>query len=122
MMGMGHLAGHPGERQQFVLLHGQRRADDLVDVAARAEGPARAAQHEHPDVAPVRQLGEQVTQVGVAVEGQGVELGGPVERDGRDPVRAREPEVVPLLRNRDRSAKGAHRVIRLLRVHDISVH
>src|SRR5262249_32310338 len=57
---------------------------------------------------PMRQLRQQVPQVRVGVEGERIQLGGPVERDGRDPVRDLEPEMPPLPRQRDRSAKRAH--------------
>jgi hypothetical protein len=115
-----HLAGHPGERQQFVLAHGQRGTDDLVHVPARAERPAGAAQHQYPDVPAVRQLGQQIPQVGVGVEGERVQLVRPVQCDGGDPVGGFEPEMPPLLRQRDRSAKRAHQ--RTSARHDISVH
>ena len=38
----------------------------------------------HAGVIAVRELGEEVAQVGVALEGQRVELVGPVEGDRRD--------------------------------------
>ena len=62
----------------------QGRADDLVDVAPGAEGPALSAQDDHAGVLAVRDLGEEVAQVGVRLEGQGVELVGTVERDRGD--------------------------------------
>ena len=37
------VAGHPGEAEQAVAVHLGQRADDLVDVAARAEIAAGAA-------------------------------------------------------------------------------
>ena len=47
-------------------LHLDQLADDLVDVAAAAEPLALAADHQHLHAVVVRQLGEQVAQVGVA--------------------------------------------------------
>ena len=61
-------------------------ADDLLDVAARAEAASLAGEHEHAGVAAVGKLGEQVAQVGVDVEGQRVELVGAVEGQRRDAV------------------------------------
>ncbi len=56
----------------------------------------------------MRELRQQVAQVRVGLEGERVELARPVERHRRDPVRALEAEMLPLLRRRDRSAKRAH--------------
>src|SRR5436309_2819173 len=53
-------------------------------------------------------LGEQVTQVGVGVEGQRVELRGPVQGQGRHPVVDFEVEMPPLLRQAGARAERAH--------------
>ena len=59
----------------------------------------------------VRQLGEQVAQVGVRLEGQRVELLGPVQRDGGDAAVDREAEVLPVVGQRRRRPEPAHGVI-----------
>ena len=78
-------------------VHLDQLADDLVDVAAAAEALALAADHQHPGVAAVGQLGEQVAQVGVALEGQRVQLLGPVEGHRGDAVGDGEVEVLPVV-------------------------
>ena len=60
--------------EQLVGPHRQGRADDLVDVPAGAERPALPAEHDHAGVVAVGELGEEVAQVGIALEGQCVEL------------------------------------------------
>ena len=79
-------AAHARELEQLAGGHPLQLADDLLDVAAGAEAAALAGEDEHARVAAVRQLGEQVAQVGVDVEGQRVELVRPGEGDGRDAV------------------------------------
>src|SRR5690606_9228209 len=91
------VAGHAGEVEQGPGVHLQQLADDVVDVASRAEPPALAGDDEDGDVVPMRQLGEEVPQVGVHVEGEGVETVGPVEGHGGDAVGDAEVEVVPRL-------------------------
>ena len=86
-------------------VHRDQLADDLVDVAAAAEALALAADHQHPDVAAVRQLGEQVAQVGVALEGQRVQLLGPVQGHRGDAVGDREVEVLPVVGDPRRCAR-----------------
>ena len=44
------VAGHAGEGEQFGHRHLGQRADDLVDVAARAEIAARAGDHDRADL------------------------------------------------------------------------
>ncbi len=56
----------------------------------------------------MRQLGEEVAQVGVDVEGEGVESFGPVERDGRHAFVDLEGEVLPGPGEPGRGAEGAH--------------
>jgi propionyl-CoA synthetase len=103
-----HLTGHPGEGQQLVRRHGQGDPDDLVDVPARAERPAAAPNDQDSHIAPLRELGEQVAQVGVRFEGERVELVRPVEGHGGHPVVQREAEVLPLAGQRGRSTERAH--------------
>jgi hypothetical protein len=92
-----HVTGHLGEAHQAGGVHLDQLADDLVDVAAAAEALALATDHEHPGVAAVRQLGQEVAEVGVALEGERVQLLGPVEGHRGDPVGDGEVEVLPLL-------------------------
>ena len=90
------VAGHLGEPHQVARLHFDQLADDLVDVAAAAEPASFAADHQHADAGVMWQFSEQVAEVGVALEGQRVQLVRPVQRDGRDAVADGEPEVLPL--------------------------
>ena len=86
----------------------RRLADDLVDVTASAEAPALAADHQHPGVAPVRELGEQVAEVGVRLEGQRVHLLGAIQGHRGDAVGHREVEVLPVLGDPGAGAVPAH--------------
>ena len=82
------VAGHARELEQPVAVHFGQRADDLVDVAARAEIAARAG---HDDALARSRVAvsdaEGIAQLGVAFERQRILALGPVERDRRDPVR-----------------------------------
>ena len=78
--------------------HRLELADDLLDVAARAEPAALAGEDEDADVAAVRQLAEQVAEIGVDVERERVQLVRARERDRRDAVVEREVEVLPVAR------------------------
>src|SRR5215203_5788347 len=60
------------------------------------------------DIPQVWELGEEVAEVGVHVEGEGVELVRPGERHGRDAVLDREVEVLPLFGERRGGAERAH--------------
>src|SRR5699024_10605980 len=104
-----HVAGHRGEVQQLVRSHLQRRADDLVHVTAGAERTPLPAEDHDAGVVPMRQLGEEVTQIGVRLEGERVELVRAGERDRGDAVGALGPEVLPGVGERDGSAERAHR-------------
>ena len=60
--------------------------------------PAPAAgDHHHPSVAAMGQLGEQVAQIRVDVEGQRAEFLRPRQRDRRNAVRDVEIEVLPVV-------------------------
>ena len=72
-------AAHARELEQLAGGQPLQLADDLLDVAAGAEAAALAGEDEHARVAAVRQLAEQVAQVGVDVEGERVQLVGPRE-------------------------------------------
>ena len=106
--GLDHRAGHPGELEQLGGLHPQL-ADDLLDVAARAEAAALAGDDERAHVAAVRQLGEQVAEVGVDVEGQRVELLRAVKRHRGDAVVDVEVEVLPGIREAAEARNGLMR-------------
>ena len=67
-------AAHARELEQLAGGQLLELADDLLDVAARAEAAALPGEDEHARVAAVRQLAEQVAQVGVDVEGERVQL------------------------------------------------
>ena len=91
-------AAHPGEVEQLARAHPLQLADDLLDVTAGAEAAAFSGEDEDARVAAVRQLAEQVAEVGVDVEGERVQLVGARERDRRDAVLEREVEVLPAAR------------------------
>ncbi|GAA3040476.1 hypothetical protein GCM10020000_18750 [Streptomyces olivoverticillatus] len=80
------LAGHAVEVEQAAGVHGEGGADDVVDVASGAEAAACPAEHEGPYGSVAGELGEEVAQVGVGAEGEGVEFGGAGEGDGGDTV------------------------------------
>jgi hypothetical protein len=69
-----HVAGHLGEPHQIARLHLDELADDFLDVATAAESLAFASDHEDSDVLVMRQLGEQIAQVGVTFERERVQL------------------------------------------------
>jgi hypothetical protein len=61
-----------------------RQLVDVVEVAARGEGPPVAGDDRHPSVAVGVELGEQGGKAGVQLVVGGVELVGPVEADDPD--------------------------------------
>ena len=63
-------SGHARELEQIAGLHRLQGADDLDDVTARAEPRALAGDDDHPGITAMGQLGEQVAEIGVDVEGQ----------------------------------------------------
>ena len=91
---LDQVAGHARELQQPGVVHFRQRADDLVDVAARAEIAARAANARRLSPACVGQRAEGVAQLGIAFERQRVLPLRPVERDRRDAVRELPQEVL----------------------------
>ena len=99
---------HPREVQERALVGVAERADDLVHVAAGAEAPAGARDHHRSDVVAVRELGEQVAEVRVGVERERVQLLGPIERDGRDPVADLDTDVLPRLRETGGGPERGH--------------
>ena len=104
---LDQVAGHAGEHQELGRLQPHQRADDLVHVAAGAEVPARAGEHDRMHVVGMAQPREQVAQLGVGLEGERVLALGPVQRDrGRRRRSTRPGEMLGL---RSRPADGGCR-------------
>ena len=82
--GEDEIAGEPGELEQPRGIPREQRADDVLDVAAAAEGPAGAGDDDGADAGLGVEGAEGVPELGVHLEGERVEPLGPVERDGRD--------------------------------------
>src|SRR5690606_21554024 len=101
-------ARHAGEIEQRPGIHIEEATDDLVDVSARAETATGAGDDDRSDVVAMRYLAEEVAEVCVHVEGEGVETVGPREGQGGNPVVDRQIEVAPFLGEAGRSAKRAH--------------
>src|SRR5262249_12709422 len=101
-------ARHARELEQPAGVELQKLADDLVDVAARAEADTPAGDDQHAHVVPLRQLAEQVAQVGVPLERQRVQPLGPVERQRRHALLDGEAEVPPALGDAGRCSERAH--------------
>jgi hypothetical protein len=110
--GPDDVAGHLREPHEVAGLHGDQLADDLVDVTAATEPAALPPDDQDADVLVMRQFGEQVAQVGVALEGQRVELLGSVESDGGDAVGLAEPKVLPVFSQLRRCAEAVVRAHR----------
>jgi len=103
------LPGHPVEVEQLGGVHGEGRVDDLVDVTAGAEAAPLAGQHQRPYRSLPGQLGEQVAQVGVGAEGEGVEFLGAGEGDGGHAGGGDvEAEVLPGGGAGGRAGEGTH--------------
>src|SRR5690606_17128727 len=69
-------------------LHLGERPDDLVHVAAGAEGAPFPGDHHRAHLVAARKLREEIAQLAVDLEGQRVELLGPCQGDQRHPVLA----------------------------------
>jgi hypothetical protein len=54
------IAGHAGEGEQILHVHGDEGPDDVVHVAARAEVPAIRQKHHGADVIGIAQVSEGV--------------------------------------------------------------
>ena len=65
-------AGHPRELAQLGGLALDQLADDLLDVPARAEPASLAGDHQHPGVAAVGQLGDEIAEVCVGLERESI--------------------------------------------------
>ena len=98
--------GHARELQELARLHRHQGADDLLDVAAGAEAAAGTREQHDLDVVVVLDLGQEVAQVGVDVEGQRVEPLGTRERDREDAIVERDIEMTPLAGQRGGGAVG----------------
>eukprot|EP01034_Spumella_vulgaris_P031080 gene31080-38410_t len=95
--GFHQVAGHAGEGQQAGHVQFGERADDVVHVAAGAEVLAGAGDDDRLHITGVRQRAEQVAQLGVGVEGEGVLAFRAVQRDGGDAGAHFELEVRGLI-------------------------
>ena len=100
--------GHPGELEQASGVHLQQRSDDLVHVPTGAKAPPGAGQDKNANVVTMLDLPEQVPQVCIDLEGEGIELVGAVEGDRSHTVFHLEPEVLPAFGEACRGAKWAH--------------
>ena len=88
-----------------LVAHGDERADDLVHVAAGAEVPAGAGEHDRAHVGHRRQRTKRLGELGVGVERQRILALGPVERDRRH-ARVDVPAEVP----RPEVSAGGHHI------------
>ena len=94
-------------------VHLQQQGDYLVHVPTGAEASPGAGDDQGANVVAMLYLPEQVPQVCVDVESEGIELVGAVEGDRPHTVCHLEPEVLPAVGEACRSAKWAHRARRL---------
>ena len=93
-------ARHPREGKEVGRLGALELADDLLHIPAGAEPAPLAREDEHSCVSAVRELAEQVAEVGVDVEGERIQLVRARQRHRRDPVGNAELEILPALRER----------------------
>src|SRR5690606_839184 len=103
-----HCPGHAGEVEERPGIGPLELTDDVVDVATGAEPPALSRDHQDADIVAMLDLGEQVAQVGVDVEGECVETVGAVQGHRGHPVVDGESEVVPALSEAGRCSMRAH--------------
>ena len=82
--GEDEVAGEAGELEQPRGIAREQRADDVLDVAAGAEGAAGAGDDDGADAGLGVERAEGVAELGVDLEGERVEPLGAVEGDGRD--------------------------------------
>ncbi len=106
--GLHDGAGHSGELQKAPWLGVHQLADDLVDVASRAEASPLAGDDQHGNVVAMRNFSEQVPKVGVNVESECVELVRSSEGDRPYLILHGEIEVLPLLGESRRGSEPAH--------------
>lgn len=93
---LDHRPGHSCELEQPLRIHLEELADDLVDVATGTEAAPTAGDDEDPHVVSMRQLSEQVAEVGIDVERECVQPLRTVEGHSGDAVGNVEHEVPPL--------------------------
>ena len=79
-----HLAGEAGEGEQPGHVTLEELADDVDDVAAGAKALAGAGDHHGAHLGAPLERGEEVAQLLIDLEREGVELVGPVERHRGD--------------------------------------
>ena len=65
--------------QRFEIL-AEQGADDVLDVAARAEGAAGAGDHDRPHAGLRIERAKGVAELGIGGERKGVEAFGPIQR------------------------------------------
>ena len=82
--GEDEVAGEAGELEQPGRIAREQRADDVLDVAAGAEGAPGAGDDDGADARLGVEGAEGVAELGVDLEGERVEPLGAVEGDGRD--------------------------------------
>ncbi len=96
-------SGHAGELEQLVRTHCLQRSDDLVDIATGAKTFPAPGDDQCSAAPVVGELAEQVAEVGVYVEGEGVEHLGSIKYELADAVSDRKLEMVPVLGQTSRS-------------------
>jgi hypothetical protein len=82
--GENEIAGEAGEREEPGGIPREQGADDVLDISAAAEGPAGACDDDCADTGLGVEGAEGVPELGVDLEGEGIEPLGPAKRDGRD--------------------------------------
>src|SRR5882672_10128455 len=83
---LDQVSRHARKLQQLGLAHPRERPDDLVYIAAGAEIAARARDDHRLDVARGAQAAEKIAQLAVGLEGEGILLLRPIEREHADPA------------------------------------
>src|SRR6185503_8117492 len=101
------VAGGAGEGEQAAVIAREELADDVLDVAAGAEGAAAAGDEDGAHAGLGVELLEGLTQLGVDLEGERIEAVGAGERDRGDAGRLVEGEAegVELQRHRCESPR-----------------
>jgi hypothetical protein len=91
---LDHRAGHAGERQVFLEPLIEQGADDRMHVTAGAEALTGPGEHHYLHRIVVAQILKEVAQLGVDLEGEGIQHLGPVESDRSDLLAHLVEEVV----------------------------
>src|SRR4029453_7921616 len=96
------VAGQAGELEQSGGVAGEKRPDDVLDVAPAAEGPASAGDDDGTDARLGIERAEGIAQLGVDLEGERVEPVRAIQGDRRDRGRGIERVV-------ERAGREGHR-------------